>query len=133
MIKVDRDGNEETWVEKTYYTTEESFPAVLRRSEVVAVEVVELSPVENALLDVEQKNKELNALNMKYSMLSKTTQVVSTNSLTMALNVVVDAPAGGGIASYRSSFLTHNYISRHPERKEFVDKLRTAVDEQVRI
>jgi dedicator of cytokinesis protein 3 len=133
MIKVDRDGNEETWVEKTYYTTEESFPAVLRRSEVVAVEVVELSPVENALLEVELKNKELNALNMKYSMLSKTAQVVSTNSLSMALNVVVDAPAGGGIASYRSSFLTHNYVTSHPERKEFVDKLRAAVDEQVRI
>jgi dedicator of cytokinesis protein 3 len=133
IIKVDRDGNEETWVEKTYYTTEESFPAVLRRSEVVAVEIVELSPVENALLEVEQKNKELNALNMKYSSLAKTAQVVSTNPLSMALNGVVDTPAGGGIASYRSSFLTHNYIARHLERKEFVDKLRAAVDEQVRV
>jgi dedicator of cytokinesis protein 3 len=133
MIKVDRDGNEETWVEKTYYTTEESFPAVLRRSEVVAVEIVELSPVENALLDVEQKNKELNALNMKYSTLAKTAQVASTNPLCMALNGVVDAPAGGGIESYRSLFLTHNYITSHPERKEFIDKLRAAVDEQVRV
>ena len=133
IIKVDREGNEETWVEKTYYTTEESFPAVLRRSEVVAVEIVELSPVENALLEVEQKNKELNALNMKYSTLAKTAQVVSTNPLSMALNGVVDAPAGGGIASYRSLFLTHNYIARHPERKEFVEKLRAAVDEQVRV
>jgi dedicator of cytokinesis protein 3 len=81
-----------------------SFPAVLRRSEVVAVEIVKLSPVENALLEVEQKNKELNALNMKYSLLTKTAQVVLTNPLSMALNGVVDTSAGGGIARYRPSF-----------------------------
>jgi hypothetical protein len=104
---------------------------VLRRSEVVAVEVLDLSPVENALLEVELKNKDMNALNMKYSTLAKTAQVVSTNPLSMALNNVVDTPAGGGVASYRTLFLTHDYITRHPERKEFVDKLRAAVDEQV--
>jgi dedicator of cytokinesis protein 3 len=131
IIKVDRDGNEETWIEKTYFTTEESFPAVLRRSEVVAVEVIELSPVESALLEVGLKNKELNALHMKYSMLAKTAQVVSTNPLSMALNGVVDTPAGGGIANYRASFLVHDYATRYPERKELVDKLRAAVDEQV--
>jgi dedicator of cytokinesis protein 3 len=81
-----------------------SFPTVLRRSEVVAIEIVKLSPVENALLEVEQKNKELNTLNMKYSSLAKTAQVVLTNPLSMALNGVVDTPAGGGIARYRSSF-----------------------------
>jgi dedicator of cytokinesis protein 3 len=62
-----------------------------------------------------KKNKELNALNMKYSSLAKTAQVVSTNPLSMALNGVVDTPAGGGIASYCSSFLTHNYIAKHTE------------------
>ncbi|KAI0305423.1 C2 domain in Dock180 and Zizimin proteins-domain-containing protein [Multifurca ochricompacta] len=133
IAKVDRDRNEDPWVEKTYFTTEESFPAVLRRSEVVAVEVVEMSPVENALLEVEQKNKELSALNLKYSMLAKTAQIVSTNPLSMALNNVVDAPASGGIASYRTSFLAPDYVTRYPDRTEFVEKLRDAVDQQIRI
>ena len=119
-------------MEKTYFTTEESFPAVLRRSEIVAVEMLELSPVENALLEVEQKNKELNSLFMKYSTLAKAAQVVSTNPLSMALNNVVDTPAGGGIASYRMAFLTPDYVSNHPERSDFVTKLRVAVDQQVR-
>jgi dedicator of cytokinesis protein 3 len=119
-------------VEKTYFTTEESFPAVLRRSEVVAVEVLEISPIENALHEVEQKNKELNSFFMKYSTLAKAAQVVSTNPLSMALNSVVDTPVGGGVASYRTSFLTPDYVSNHPERSEFVNKLRVAVDEQVR-
>ncbi|KAH9176763.1 C2 domain in Dock180 and Zizimin proteins-domain-containing protein [Lactarius sanguifluus] len=116
--KLDREGNEEAWVEKTYLTTEESFPAVLRRSEVVSVGI---------------KNKELSALNMKYSNFAKTAQAVSTNPLSMALNGVVDAPVGGGITSYRTPFMMPGYVSRYPERGESVEKLRAAVDEQVRI
>jgi hypothetical protein len=27
--------------------------------------------------------------------------------------------------------LVHNYVTRHPERRELVDKLRATVDEQV--
>ena len=52
-----RDGTEEVWIEKTYLTTEEYFPTVLRRSEVVAVQVVPISPVETALLEVEQRTR----------------------------------------------------------------------------
>jgi dedicator of cytokinesis protein 3 len=118
-------------VEKTYFNTEESFPTVLRRSEIVAFEVNEISPVEIALAEVVQKNKELAALNMKYSSLAKTAQVVSTNPLSMALNSVVDAPAGGGISSYRPSFMTPDYVTTHPDRGESVDKLRSGIDQQV--
>ena len=46
---------EETWLEKTFYTTEEAFQTVLRRSEVVNLEVEEISPLENALQEVENK------------------------------------------------------------------------------
>ncbi|KAF8270253.1 C2 domain in Dock180 and Zizimin proteins-domain-containing protein [Lactarius quietus] len=131
--KVDREGNEEAWVEKTFFTTEESFPAVLRRSEVVSVELVEMSPIENALLEVELKNKELTALRIKYSNVAKAAQVFSTNTMSMALNGVVDAPAGSGISSYRIPFLMPGYVTRYPDRGESVEKLRAAVDEQVRI
>ena len=117
-------------MEKTYFRTEESFPTVLRRSEVVEVDANDISPVESALSEVEQKNKELNALHIKYSTLAKTSQVVSTNPLSMALNGVVDTPAGG-ISSYRTSLLAPDYVTKHPERGEFVDKLRDAVDQQV--
>ncbi|KAI0063692.1 hypothetical protein BV25DRAFT_405860 [Artomyces pyxidatus] len=133
ISKVDRDGGEEIWIEKTYFTTEESFPTVLRRSEVVAWEVLEISPIDNALHDVEQKNKELSALNTRYSGLAKTAQVVSTNPLSMTLNSVVDAPVNGGIASYRQVFLAPEYLARYPERAESIEKLRAAIDKQVGI
>ncbi|KAG6908384.1 hypothetical protein DXG01_004813 [Tephrocybe rancida] len=131
--KTTRDGTEEIWLEKTYYTTEEAFPTVLRRSEVIGLELMEMSPLETALNEVDLKTKELAALNVKYQALAKTSQLVSTNALAMSLNSAVDAPMNTGIASYRQMFFSPDYVARHPERAELVDKLRTAIDEQVRV
>ncbi|CAK5281374.1 unnamed protein product [Mycena citricolor] len=129
--KITRMGTEEIWVEKTYLTTEEEFPTVLRRSEVVGADIIEISPVENALTEVESKTKELNALHIKYQALAKTAQPVSTNALAMSLNSAVDAPVNTGISSYRLTFFDPEYISRNPDRVEVVEKLRAAIDEQV--
>ena len=124
---------EETWLEKTFYTTEEAFPTVLRRSEVVTLEVAEISPLENALQEVEEKTAELAGLHQKYQALAKTAQDVSTNALAMSLNSAVDAPLNTGIASYRQIFFSPDYIARNPERAEMVEKLRSAIDDQVRL
>lgn len=126
-----RDGMEELWIEKTYYTTEEPFPTVLRRSEVVTHEVIEISPLEIALQEVEDKTKELAVLHLRYQALAKTTQDVSTNALAMSLNSAVDAPHNTGIASYRQIFFSPDYIARNPERAELVERLHAAIDEQV--
>jgi dedicator of cytokinesis protein 3 len=122
---------EETWLEKTFFTTEEAFPTVLRRSEVVTLELAEISPLENALQEVEEKTTELAGLHQKYQALAKTAQDVSTNALAMSLNSAVDAPLNTGIASYRQIFFSPDYIARNPERAEMVEKLRSAIDEQV--
>jgi len=131
--KATRDGTEEVWLEKTYYTTEQAFPTVLRRSEVVNVEPIEISPLENALQEVEEKTKELAGLHLKYQALAKTTQDVSTNALAMSLNSAVDAPLNTGIGSYRQIFFSPDYVARNPERAELVEKLKAAIDEQVRV
>ncbi|KAI0082009.1 cytoplasmic protein [Panus rudis PR-1116 ss-1] len=127
------DGSEEGWVEKTYLTTEEAFPTVLRRSEVVDVHILEISPVESALQEVEQRTRELAGLNLRYSALAKTGQVVSTTPLSMALNAAVDAPINSGTALYRQSFLAEDYVQRYPDRLDQVTKLRNAIDDQVRM
>ncbi|KAF8145908.1 dedicator of cytokinesis-domain-containing protein, partial [Mycena galopus ATCC 62051] len=129
--KITRSGGEEIWLEKTYFTTEEAFPTVLRRSEVIAAEIVEISPVENALSEMELKTKELAALNLRYHVLAKTAQPVSTNALAMCLNSAVDAPMNTGVAAYQQSFFDPEYIARNPERAEVIEKLRAAIDEQV--
>lgn len=122
---------EESWIEKTYFTTEEAFPTVLRRSEIVAVEVMEISPIERVLNDVEQRTKELEGLHTRYSAAIKTGQLVSTNPLTMALNTAVDAPQESGVPSFRH-FLTNEYILRNPDKIQTIERLRIAVDDHVR-
>lgn len=122
---------EETWIIKTYFTTEETFPTVLRRSEVVAIETVDISPIESALNDLDSKTRELSAMNVRYSTLAKTGQSVPTNALSMALNGVVDAPVHGGVALYRQAFLSPEYIAQNPDRADLVQRLRNAIDDQV--
>ena len=131
VLKSAPDGTQEFWLEKTFLTTEEAFPTVLRRSEVVGIAIEEISPVQTALQEVVQRTRELEALNIRYSALAKTGQIVSTTALAMSLNTAVDAPIDSGVASFRQSFLTGAYAARFPDREEQIEKLRAAIDDQV--
>lgn len=131
--RIARDGTEEVWIEKVYFTTEETFPTVLRRSQVVDIAVMDISPIENALSEVAEKTKELSALNLRYQNLAKTAQEVSTNALSMVLNSAVDAPLNTGISAFRQMFFTDDWAARNPEQVELAEKLRAAIDEQVRL
>lgn len=119
------------WLEKTCYTTEQAFPTVLRRSDITEWEVVEISPVDHAYNEVEQKTRELDSLHLRYSALAKTAQIFSTNALSMMLNGAVDPPADS-IPGYREAFFHPTYLTRYADREEQVDRLRTAIDDHVR-
>ncbi|CUA66609.1 Dedicator of cytokinesis protein 3 [Rhizoctonia solani] len=123
----------DVWTEKTVLTTEEMFPTVLRRSCVMDVSVTQYSPVENALQDVRQKTSELAALAHRYSGLAKSGAVVSTNALSMALNAVVDAGAGGSVTLFREVFMNGDYLASHPDSTESIQQLKQAIDNQVRL
>jgi dedicator of cytokinesis protein 3 len=125
-------GTAEVWTEKTYYTTEQLFPTVLRRSEVIDIQPVMLSPIDVALNEVEEKTKQLSQMHTKFDILSKIDAVSSTNALSMALNEVVDVGQNTGVSLYRDIFLTTDYVQRHPAQGEAILKLRQAIDQLVR-
>lgn len=50
---------------------EESFPTILRRSEIVEIRLIEISPIENALQDVETSRDALSSLLRRYTALSE--------------------------------------------------------------
>ena len=129
--KLGPDGSEEVWVEKTILTTEDVFPTVLRRSEVTDVQVQEFSPVEIALKEVQERTQKLASLNERYAALVKTSQNFATTPLSMELNRAVDAPPGTGIAVFRQTLLSPDYVARFPDRAEQLDSLRVAIDDQV--
>lgn len=113
-----------------------AFPTVLRRSEVAAVETFDISPLENAVNDVEAKTKELKTLETRFNALEEVGATalangkLNTNRLAMALNGAVDAPINGGISYYRRSFLSADANGADPSRKEWIERLRTAIDAQ---
>ncbi|KAI9493267.1 hypothetical protein BDB00DRAFT_824192 [Zychaea mexicana] len=123
------------WTKKTMFTCEEAFPTTARRSKVVFVEDVEISPIENAVLAMEKKNEELCALANKYSVHLKQRGGGSVNisPFSMALNGAVDAPVNGGVTLYKKAFLTDGYWEKNPEMRPWVRRLKTAINDQVEI
>ncbi|CAO1638275.1 unnamed protein product [Parajaminaea phylloscopi] len=145
--KTSHDASSDTvdlWVEKTYLRCEDAFPSVLRRSEVVEVHINQISPLENALNDVEGKTAELVGLERRYLALEEVHQgasaktPINTNRLSMALNGAVDAPINGGIPRYKRLFLEQpgdDSESHQPDKKGELDaalraKLKSAINQQ---
>ncbi|KAL7341844.1 hypothetical protein BJY59DRAFT_53167 [Rhodotorula toruloides] len=123
------------WTEKTVLITEDAFPTVLPRSEVVEIRLIEISPTENALADIATKSEELEALERRYKAVMQTAEEgtkVNTNPLSMALNGVIDAPVNQGVPMYRRAFLAPEIIANSPPAQvALVRQLETAIDELV--
>ncbi|KZV88707.1 cytoplasmic protein [Exidia glandulosa HHB12029] len=123
---------QDVWTEKTYFLTEEAFPTVLRRSEVIDVRVAHVSPLEGAIQDLEGKTKELVSLSIRYASMYETGAVgVQTNHLAATLNNVVDAQAPNNIKTYREAFLNSDYITRNAQQLDLIQKLRDSIDEHI--
>ncbi|KAF2405083.1 hypothetical protein EJ06DRAFT_11759 [Trichodelitschia bisporula] len=100
-------GMKEQTVEKTVYTTAEPFPTILRRSEIVAVGTMTLSPVQTAIERTTRKTAELLAQEKKIIDGEDTAFSALTDTLT--LSVDPDSPAS--VAIYRD-LLRHGQPTR---------------------
>ncbi|CAN9366280.1 unnamed protein product [Alternaria alternata] len=82
--------------EKTLYTTAESFPTILRRSEIVAVGTVTLTPLQMAIERTSRKTGELLAIEKRITDGDDTT----FNTLTQELMYAVDMNSRDCVANY---------------------------------
>jgi len=100
-----RPGNEfkDLWVIKTYVFTTETFPTTRRRVEVSDRIEVQLVPVQNAVVSMKSKNKEL--LERIESVENAPIGSVDTGPLSMILNGVIDAAVQGGTTKYIEAFM----------------------------
>ena len=90
-------GVQNQWIEKTLYKTKESFPTILRRSEIVAVDLVRLSPLQTAVERTARKSSELAALDMRITSGDES----NLSSLTDAVLSSVDPSSAATVAQYR--------------------------------
>ena len=87
------------WVEKFIYTTAEPFPNILRRSEIVAVEEVSLSPLQTALERTWRKSQELSLLSRRAASGEDSSLTNLTDALEQLLDLSSSAPSC--VAVYR--------------------------------
>ncbi|XP_035392220.1 dedicator of cytokinesis protein 3-like isoform X4 [Electrophorus electricus] len=118
------------WIERTTLILCRPLPGISRWFEVERREVVEVSPLENAMYVVENKNQELRTLISQYQHRHHHGNI---NLLSMCLNGVIDAAVNGGIARYQEAFFDKDYMSSHPEDMERIGQLKELMQEQVHI
>uniref|UniRef100_A0A3B3Z9L3 Uncharacterized protein n=1 Tax=Periophthalmus magnuspinnatus TaxID=409849 RepID=A0A3B3Z9L3_9GOBI len=118
------------WIERTTLILTHPLPGISRWFEVEKRELVEVSPLENAVSVVENKNQELRTLISQYQ--HKQLQG-NINLLSMTLNGVIDAAVNGGIARYQEAFFDKEYITSHPEDTDKITQLKDLMQEQVHI
>ncbi|XP_048462200.1 dedicator of cytokinesis protein 3 [Rhincodon typus] len=96
------------WIERTTLTLTHNLPGISRWFEVEKREVLEVSPLENAIYVVENKNQELRTLISQYQHRQLHANI---NLLSMCLNGVIDAAVNGGIARYQEDLPGMDKIS----------------------
>uniref|UniRef100_A0A3Q3H1N4 Dedicator of cytokinesis 4b n=1 Tax=Kryptolebias marmoratus TaxID=37003 RepID=A0A3Q3H1N4_KRYMA len=117
------------WLERTTLTLVQSLPGISRWFEVEKKELVEVSPLENAIEVIENKNLQLRTLITQ----CQSRQMQNINPLTMCLNGVIDAAVNGGLARYQEAFFVKDYIMNHPEDGDKIGRLRELMFEQAHI
>ena len=85
------------WIEKTLFSTREKFPTILRRSEVIAVDVARLSPLQTAVERTSRKTSELASLERRIDERDESTY----QNLTDAILASVDPSSAASVAQYR--------------------------------
>ncbi|KAF7656728.1 hypothetical protein LDENG_00036720 [Lucifuga dentata] len=127
----DRDNEfKSLWIERTTLILTHPLPGISRWFEVEKRELVEVSPLENAISVVENKNQELRTLISQYQHKQLHGNI---NLLSMTLNGVIDAAVNGGITRYQEAFFDKDYITSHPEDTEKITQLKDLMQEQVHI
>ncbi|XP_035238062.1 dedicator of cytokinesis protein 3-like [Anguilla anguilla] len=127
----DRDNEfKSLWIERTTLILSHPLPGISRWFEVERRELVEVSPLQNAVSVVEKKNQELRSLISQYDSRQLHGNI---NLLSMCLNGVIDAAVNGGVARYQEAFFDKQYISSHPEDTEKIAQLRDLMQEQVHV
>ncbi|XP_041446710.1 dedicator of cytokinesis protein 3 isoform X1 [Xenopus laevis] len=118
------------WIERSTLTLSHSLPGISCWFEVQKRELVEVSPLENALQVLGNKTQELRALITQYQHHNLHGNI---NLLSMCLNGVIDAAVNGGITRYQEAFFDKEYITQHPEDAEKISQLKELMQEQVHV
>jgi len=118
------------WIHNVYYETEAAFPTIQRRSAIVKVTDGEVSPIENALNTIVDKNKELVIIIGKHEAMKN---IANISPFTMVLKGVIDAGVNGGVDMYKKAFFAPDFLQSNPDKREYIGKLKESLNEQMEV
>ena len=107
-------GVQNQWIEKTLYITKEAFPNILRRSEIVSINSIDLTPLQTAVERTSRKTAELATLEKR---------VVSGDesgfsNLTEAIISSIDPSSAATVAQYRQMLPVKSESSDEDDAEE---------------
>lgn len=114
------------WIKNIYYVTQDTFPTVQKRSEISHKYEKESTPCENAIFQIEEKNREIVQVSAKHDIDGATL----SNQFTMVLKGVIDAAVNGGTKLYIEAFLSEEFIRNNQMMLINCEKLSRLVSEQ---
>lgn len=88
---------EDQWIEKTIYTTADPFPTILGKSEIISVDVLDLTPLQTAVERTSRKTSEVTALHKR--VVEGDNSALTT--LTDSFKASVDPTSMASVAQYR--------------------------------
>lgn len=115
------------WVDRTVMETVTSLPCILKSSMIRKTDVSKVSPIQNAIEEMEKTNKNLREMVVKYSV----NPTLGIQELSMKLNGVVEAAVMGGLKVYEDAFLTEEYSEKNPRDYTHVQKLKDLIANQM--
>lgn len=122
------------WTEEVTYETQLSFPTLMNRSDIKSTTVVRLSPLDNAIRTIANKNNDLVQLEsmINIAFREKADHTSLLNDLSRHLAGTVDSPVNGGVGQYRTFFLDPRYDGK-PDYAYNIRLLRNSFHDMTRV
>ncbi|KAJ5071902.1 dedicator of cytokinesis [Anaeramoeba ignava] len=114
------------WLRNTFFITEDAFPGIKRRTTVIEKQIIEVSPIENAINSVNEKNDELISKIHKYESFNGK----NISPFSMAFNGVIDAAVNGGVFKYQEAFFNDEFVKESFQNEQCVGDLKYALKKQ---
>ncbi|PSN51994.1 Dedicator of cytokinesis protein 1 [Blattella germanica] len=115
------------WLERTVLVISYPLPGILRWFPVISSDTYQVSPLQNAIEQMEITNKSLRDLIIAH----RNDPALQLNPLSMKVNGIVDAAVMGGVTNYEKAFFTTEYLEAHPEDASLVTKLKDLIASQI--
>merc|ERR1719150_1796359 len=117
------------WITKTFIVCQDVIPSMRRRIPVINEKIVEYTPFQTAINNLNSKNQEIEKIIEKL----ENDHTKSTNDISMNLNGILDAAVMGGVAKYREAFFDGTYLTENPTETKIVPKFVNTLKEQMSI